>query len=182
MLNIIKTLVCFFIAIILVFKRTSSQQIDSKLCNSNKPVTSNDCLSRETTNNYSKCCYLENFNNQDKKMCLEIPNISLFYSDLYQFNNELYKIQCDLIPKKNLLANCGTGNSTDKSDCSVYSSFVESCCFNLKDKNCYNLGMKYSGDIQWAGMSLSCGADFIKYNNISSIILWIYFILLIILY
>lgn len=138
-------------------------------CNSGKPLDFNECFSKQGSNSNSKCCYLENYGDQNKKMCLEIPAISYTNSNLYNYNNILYKIICPNVSSRNSLSSCTPIVSSGRSECSEYSTLSESCCFNANDKKCYWLGTKYKGEVSWAGKNLDCAAGFLKENLVKVI-------------
>lgn len=138
----------------------------TSFCNAEKPSDYQSCYSRPASNAYSRCCYLESFSDQNKKMCLEIPAISFTGAPLYSYNDVLYKISCPNTTVKDSLNSCASIVSTGKSDCSVYSTYTESCCFGEDDKKCYWLGAKYQGKTLWAGKNLDCNAGFLKMQNL----------------
>ncbi len=139
-------------------------------CNQGKPTDFDSCKNRGTSNNFSRCCYLEDFNDLTNRLCLEIPEISYNGGPLYNLEDTLYRIQCPNFTKKNSLNTCGESiNPISKDDCSVFSSFTVSCCYDYDDKKCYSLGAKYSGTTKWGGKSLNCFSNLIGISFVSKV-------------
>lgn len=152
-------------------QNASNNTTQSTACNSGKPLDYSECYSRPASNSYSRCCYLENFSDQNKKMCLEIPAVSFTGAPLYTYNNVLYKINCPNVTAKDSLSLCSNIVSTGKADCSMYSTYTESCCFHEEDKKCYWLGAKFEGRTLWGGKNLDCAAGFLKENIVKFLLI-----------
>lgn len=167
----------FSILISTIISQTTLNTIPTP-CNSEKPFDFNECFLRQVSNAYSKCCYLENYLDQNKKICLEIPATSFTGSNLYSLNNILYRINCPNVSDKDLLRSCAPIVPTGRSDCSNYSTLSESCCFNVSDKTCNWLGTKYRGNVLWAGKNLDCAAGFLKENLVKIIMLALFVLFL----
>jgi hypothetical protein len=145
-------------------------------CASTTPTTETDCFNASTDSS-EYCCYLTGINSYaNEKLCLNVPHTTYTGETKYAYNNKVYNIACDFSEKTTILEKC-SGEPTSKKGCSKGSSFTNSCCYYEKtetestnekvqntDTGCYWLGTKYSGEITWAGLNLSCKENFLTYS------------------
>jgi hypothetical protein len=138
------------------------------------------------------CCWYSNLtetstSSSEDGICKKIPysaSIRLDSDNTLNYdviNGVLYKVDCG--NKKyddqsvGVLNKCGEDlTSFSLKKCKKYSSYVDSCCYysgKKKDQKynepypkteegCYWLGAKYSGNINWAGLKLSCEGKYLK--------------------
>ena len=150
-----------------------------------------ECMNYPSSDLYGDfCCWysqLTNNSTSNSGICKKIP-----YSASIRFETGetlkydvidgiLYKVDCG--SKKyddqsvGVLNKCGEDlTSFSLKKCKKYSSYVDSCCYysgKKKDQKynepypkteegCYWLGAKYSGNINWAGLKLSCEGKYLK--------------------
>jgi hypothetical protein len=149
-------------------------------CQSTKPTQISDCLS-QTTNFGNYCCFIQSLNS-DEKRCISIPSDSFNGQSQYTNGNRIYSLNCNKLTsssyQKSVLPSCGQGNETKTSQCQVYSSFINSCCYhqadNQNERGCFWLGSKYSGSAYWGGLNLDCRG---KIPSLSFILILIYLII-----
>ena len=125
------------------------------------------CVNR-TTNRGNICCSVKSIDDHVIR-CLSIPISHLIGHNYYFYNKKIYFLDCNkTYVNDTTLKKCGKGQEQSSGDCQIYSSFVNSCCFRTGPKSynnsqgCYWLGSKFSGDIFWAGMNLTCDYLFLK--------------------
>lgn len=159
----------------MVIKIQSTQNFTSNYtCTTTNPITPDACYN-QTTNVGNLCCYIQGLQNYTTdKMCISIPSDSYEGNSLTTYNNSEYSISCKTNNTSTLLASCGSSNAQSKSDCSIRSSTVNSCCYyenisftyanSTTSSGCYWLGTKYSGNIYWAGINLDCTGNYINYS------------------
>jgi hypothetical protein len=157
-----KFLVCF---VVIIFN-ISIGIINAQSCIDRNATNSQDCLTNNPSNSFYKCCFLASIKDSNKKLCYEMPTSAITDSKIYKYNNELYFINCPNVPKVEILAACGNSDISPigLGDCSVYSTFAKSCCFNKKTNKCNILETKYLGEITYAGMNLDCGGWNLKFS------------------
>ena len=160
----------FFYIILFLFTYIKDQKICEELPKNDACITKLGSIKYPTL-----CCLLTPLypNQGESKICKTVPYSSYFsgYNKDY-IDGILYDVKC---PDNNIttlaLEKCGKKNPKGLSDCKKYSTFVDSCCYfkedyddrannNGKEKleanNCYWLGSKYEGKIEWAGAKLEC--------------------------
>jgi hypothetical protein len=156
-------------------------------CASTVPTKESDCFNASTDSG-EYCCYLTGLiNYSNEKLCLNIPQSAYTGETKYAYNNKVYNIACNFSGKTTILEKC-SGTPDSKKGCSTGSSFTNSCCYYEKTKTdspnekvqntetgCYWLGTKYSGEISWAGLKLSCSENFL---TLSSSLIFILFLFL----
>jgi len=177
----------FLILSFIFFISLTTQQI----CSSKN--SKDDCKAASSMDMYGdKCCWYKSKTDSSKTMCKKVPysaSIKLSDSDgdnlKYDvIDGELYEVDCDNFEdqKAGVLSKCAENLEDDFSlkKCKKYSSYVDSCCYysgKKKDQNynepypetkegCYWLGAKFSGDINWGGLKLSCKGEFLKNGKI----------------
>jgi hypothetical protein len=167
-----KILILISITVKLIYNQTSFT------CQSTQPNQASDCFS-QTTNSGNFCCFIKSLSNSEHR-CISIPSDSFNGQTTYTNRNKSYLLNCNQstsLSQKSILLSCGLGNETKTSQCQVYSSLINSCCYHKKDnqtqEGCFWLGSKYSGSANWGGLNLDCRGKFL---SISILLIFLYLI------
>ena len=151
--------------------------LSNNVCENTIPESSESCTSITASESKSYpdyCCYYESMSDSNKKMCRTVPYSAYFEDNSYEtINDELYNVTCKggIRGPATVLEQCGNveeANEAKFDTCKKHSTLLNSCCFTKGKENiakgCYWLGSKYEGDVNWAGVDLECGMNYLKFS------------------
>lgn len=165
---------CFYLISYFIFISLFKEE-NLQVCGPKNPKNFKDC--NEESNSDSSCCYASlSLLNENKKLCLLVPNSQLFMTpyitamDVGLGKKNLLKmnIDCNITLKNETnvpFSVCGENTPLTPQDCFNYSTTNASCCYiespDGKSVCLWNDGI-YKIDTKYFGTRIACKEFFLK--------------------
>lgn len=104
------------------------------------------------------------------------------FLNVFQFKAQLFNLTDKVYDGK--LEVCGMKGPQTQKDCTSFDNNTNSCCFYSYGSNtigCYMLNTRFSGSINYGGMTITCESTFTKIKNYFFLFLFMLYSLLLLL-